>query len=348
MGFIKGINGLRAIAVLMVIFYHWGFPFGIRFRVDGGMGVDLFFVISGFLISRILLREKCKGSQTSSILKNFYVRRILRIFPIYYISLIILLLYKYPDIHQRIFYFFSYTENIEVFIHRSWNAWSHAWSLSVEEQFYFVWPFVIILIPKNKEKFFVYLFIVLGLIFQPLLWFVTGNPFAFVLTPACIGAFGVGALISIWEHEQKIDFYLKYYKWIIPPALAMFIYWTIAPDGGHFKYLMRFNTSILSGFLIILCIKNANKYYMGFLENRILRNLGIVSYGIYLFHYAWPVFYGVMFNKVSTSLFNCSYGCFETLYPNANYLLKVSTLFLLAFFSFYTIEKFFLSFKRYF
>jgi len=343
MNYIKGINGLRAVAVILVVLNHWGFPFGIKYVIDGKIGVDLFFVISGFLITRILLENKNKERSPYFILKNFYVRRILRIFPIYYLSIIILYFLEYPDIKDKLLYFLTYTENFEVFIHQSWNSWSHSWSLSVEEQFYLIWPFVIILVPQNKEKLLIYFFITIGLISQPLIWFITKNPFVFVLTPTCISALGIGALISVWEHENKIELYFKYYKWLIPFLLIFMIYWSFALHGGHFQYFKRLNTSLLSGFLIILCLRNTHNH----LENPILKNIGIVSYGIYLFHYPWSHFYDILLNKIHM-IFNSDYVYFGHAYPDVNYFLKLLTLLIFSFLSFYTIERFFLSFKRFF
>ena len=163
------LDGLRGIAILLVVFFHnFGF---INYFYFGWLGVDLFFVLSGFLITDILLREV--GSR--NFLKNFYVRRVLRIFPLYYLFLIIFL-FILPN-------FQSYKDNIIYYIDNQWWLWAylqnwlyvfkipedtnvllHLWSLAVEEQYYLIWPFVILIFRKPKFLLAISLFLLLGII----------------------------------------------------------------------------------------------------------------------------------------------------------------------------------------
>ena len=151
LGYIKQLDGIRAIAVLLVIVSHW-FPGGFASRyVLGSIGVDIFFVLSGFLITRILIAERLKFSAAPSTysrlksIKNFMVRRSLRIFPIYYLLLILLVLCanQFPNpVAQDWKWYFFYLQNILFYINQGWpgGKLSHLWSLAVEEQFYLFWP----------------------------------------------------------------------------------------------------------------------------------------------------------------------------------------------------------------
>jgi len=154
------LDGVRGIAVLMVIVFHafWfnQFYFGesvkevMRFAILGQTGVDLFFVLSGFLITRILLATKGKKYQ----IRNFYIRRLLRIFPLYYMCLIIfflvipLLSNDFSGINNIFsFHFWSYILYLQGFTFTFLNQFNgpvHFWSLAVEEHFYIFWPFFVL------------------------------------------------------------------------------------------------------------------------------------------------------------------------------------------------------------
>jgi len=135
------LDGLRAFAVALVIISHWlPASYFINYLPNGEIGVDLFFVLSGFLISEILIKAKDKMSvgQLSgiSIYRSFVFRRALRIFPIYYLSLAILRVLPTPlQFKQNFFYYVTYTTNIYFYQIRHWNFGSHLWTLAVEEQF---------------------------------------------------------------------------------------------------------------------------------------------------------------------------------------------------------------------
>jgi peptidoglycan/LPS O-acetylase OafA/YrhL len=146
------LDGLRGLAILLVVVYHnFGF---IDVFFFGWLGVDLFFVLSGFLITDILL--KTVGS--ADYLRNFYARRVLRIFPLYYLCLILFLVVlpnldvafdiKYYTDNQL--WIWTYLQNwLYIFKDPAQtNTLNHLWSLAVEEQFYLLWPLVILLIRK--------------------------------------------------------------------------------------------------------------------------------------------------------------------------------------------------------
>lgn len=163
---VPALDGLRGIAVTLVFLSHlqayipgnYGPLLIVKAAfVPGWCGVDLFFVLSGFLITGILLDTKDANNYFSS----FYVRRILRIFPLYYCVLTIILLVAHyragwldsvlPLAHDRKFYFF-YLNNWWPLLRDTWhgNIIGHFWSLAVEEQFYLLWPTCIWLLPRRR------------------------------------------------------------------------------------------------------------------------------------------------------------------------------------------------------
>lgn len=165
--YIKSLDGIRAIAILLVMAFHFGI---IRF---GWMGVQLFFVLSGFLISSILLKEKEKPASLPQRLKKFWIRRSLRIFPLYYIYLtvfVIICLFTAfpPGYFHDLPYLYSYTFNLTR-ITNSWHespVYTHFWSLCVEEQFYLFFPFVIFLLSRSSLRALLVAVLIAGPVFR--------------------------------------------------------------------------------------------------------------------------------------------------------------------------------------
>ncbi|HKB45330.1 MAG TPA: acyltransferase, partial [Chitinophagaceae bacterium] len=152
------LDGLRGIAILLVVFLH-NFRF-MNYFFFGWLGVDLFFVLSGFLITDILMNTL----QEPHFLRNFYMRRVLRIFPLYYLTLIICL-YILPAI-TSLYLDMRYYQSNQLWLWLYMQNWLyvfkepfgaqmllHLWSLAVEEQFYLIWPVTILLIRKPKILF---------------------------------------------------------------------------------------------------------------------------------------------------------------------------------------------------
>ena len=158
------LNGLRALSIFFVLFHHlglknnlfagtagvaWLVPFT-NFIRDGQLGVNVFFVISGFLITSLLLNEEAETGTVS--LKNFYIRRTLRIFPAYYFLLLVYFVLQRMGViyvpHSSWVTAITYTKYTNWFA--DWYT-SHAWSLSIEEQFYICWPFIF-LAGKSARK----------------------------------------------------------------------------------------------------------------------------------------------------------------------------------------------------
>jgi peptidoglycan/LPS O-acetylase OafA/YrhL len=133
---IPALDGVRGVAIGLVLLFH-------NFTVPGlWLGVDLFFVLSGFLITRILLRTRGEPGYY----RSFYIRRALRIAPAYYLLLLVLLLD--PEVRERFFWYSAYLGDL-TFLRRNPGSVHHTWSLAVEEQFYLVWPLALRLIPRR-------------------------------------------------------------------------------------------------------------------------------------------------------------------------------------------------------
>jgi peptidoglycan/LPS O-acetylase OafA/YrhL len=312
---IAGLDGLRALAFLGVFAYHTQF---LRF---GWVGVDLFFVLSGFLITDILLRMK-DSIQGKEFFLKFYGRRALRILPLYYfyllaLTLIVLLIpnlnlgpliKNFSDEFQRniwygVFYvydFFSATSSYA----KNWS-FTHLWSLSVEEQFYLVWPLLIFLVPKKHFKKLCLIAIGLGPILRLIITTIYRSHFSpillddpqqatYVLPFSQIDAFALGAYISRFEISRPRGQLLAMV--ILTPALGMladqlttgqYVLATLGyklPLAGAYKEVWGYSLLNYLFAVLLFCVVRT-KLFTSDLSGSVLRYLGKISYGLYVYHY---------------------------------------------------------------
>ena len=212
-GHIIQLDGLRFFAVLMVMIAHflqWQWTHPVLTNFPFVHGVTLFFVLSGFLITRILLVNRDKYLEASkgmgTLVKNFYIRRFMRIFPIYYLLLFVLYAIDHPNAREYFPWLVSYTSNVYQSIHCVFiGDFNHFWSLAVEEQFYLIWPWLILFVPKKSTLQVIIITILMALSFKIVIYSAHGNWMAntyFTLT--CMHALGLGALLAyLFEYHPK-------------------------------------------------------------------------------------------------------------------------------------------------
>jgi peptidoglycan/LPS O-acetylase OafA/YrhL len=259
------LDGLRTFAVFSVLISHYW----LEESLLGHFGVRLFFVLSGFLITSILLQ---RGSTWT-----FYVRRVSRLWPAFYLCLALALLFDMPGYRQSWKWHAAQLTNVYVSLHGTWeSAWPAAplWSLNVEEQFYFVWPFVVAATPRRMLPLIFGCIIIVGPLYRLVGGALDLNEVALgALPPASLDALGAGALLALWP--RNLVYWLG--GLCVPVAAVAFI-----PnlDGHWINELVEF------GLLPVFCalILGAYRGALGPLEWTPLPALGRVSYGIYLYH----------------------------------------------------------------
>ncbi|MFN7977685.1 MAG: acyltransferase family protein [Vicinamibacterales bacterium] len=146
-GYAPQLDGLRAVAVAAVAYSHWlpSWQFGVPF----GAGVHLFFVLSGFLITRILIGLREAPSRPAAI-GRFFARRALRLFPAFYTVLACAWIADVPLARATWTWHASYLSNVYIAGLAAWQGhFSHFWSLAVEEQFYLLWPWIVVWMPTR-------------------------------------------------------------------------------------------------------------------------------------------------------------------------------------------------------
>ena len=286
------LDGLRAIAVLAVVWSHWmpqytaGLPLG-------HFGVQMFFVLSGFLITGILLRAQPEpGESRGPVLKQFLIRRALRIFPAYYLVLALAWLADFHDIRATILWHATYTTSIYLWLTKAFSLTSHYWSLSVEEQFYLLWPWVVLwTTPKTLLR--ITIAMILGTpVFQILMqtYFPLTEPT--VLMPSAADALGAGALLALGESCAA---WKQSFRWIqLLACLPIFL----ILQGESFlqgRGLAGAAESIRETAMVVtfsLIVSQAATGYRGpigwILSHPLLTGVGKISYGIYLIHNFTP------------------------------------------------------------
>jgi peptidoglycan/LPS O-acetylase OafA/YrhL len=348
MKYIKGLDTLRAFAVIFVILEHWKLPFNFNPSINyffssitpnGTFGVNLFFVLSGFLITSILLNAReINGNHKLGIIKNFIIRRALRIFPIYYLIIAFLFIIKYPLLKETIFWHLTYTSNILFYKSQAWNNFSHTWSLSVEEQFYIIWPWLIILLNKRYLKFVFIFSILIGLFTTIITTSVLHNKLGFILMPSCMHAFGIGGLYAYLKSEGAIYImFLKLLNIAFPLALGFHFYLSFSNDTGNINVFSCFIDSIISIMLIHQTINIKEGWFKNrVIENKVLMKIGELSYGIYLMHYVMKGIYTKAMTVYLSPDTNLSH---IALNPYFAYCINLLFLFLFSYASFYLFEK---------
>ncbi len=284
---IRAIDGLRGLAIFLVMLHHF------RLFSPGWAGVDVFFVISGFLITRILLGTK----DSPRYFANFYFRRILRILPLYYSSLALFFLVAVP-LGVRYGWSAAYGMRDALwFVFHLSNWWigggrmegsliTHFWSLGIEEQFYFVWPFLIFVTPRRKLIWITAAIAVASALGRGIatLLHPEQTGFIYYYTPFRIEAIALGSLAAILAEERPL--WQKLVTWQKRLFWTGFTVWGVTIFLGNNRIISIFGLTGIAWLALALLIEAAESRSP--FDTRFFRHLGKYSYALYVFHY--PVF----------------------------------------------------------
>ena len=312
---IPGLDGLRAVAILLVFFLHADYVY------IGWVGVQLFFVLSGFLITNILLRMK-ESERVGDYFKKFYGRRFLRIFPLYYFYLALMFVVTTAMIYlgYRVNYMELFQEQMPYALVYGYNFFNanpaytgesrligHLWSLSTEEQFYIFWPLILFLTPKKHLTKLFLAAVLVGPLFRlgitALFHFGMASYFysnmgvvIYVLPFSQVDAFALGALITqVRFPKARLQFFTML---AILPIIGLATQYSSTgaldtPSALGFLFPLSkdlkqvwgyFYLNYLFALLIYLVVKE--KMFLPLLETKTMRYLGKISYGLYVYHYA--------------------------------------------------------------
>lgn len=335
--FFPNLNGVRFIAAFWVIVHHieqykekFGYDnqlFYTRFiRLIGPLGVFLFFVLSGFLITSLLLVEK---ERTNTInIKNFYMRRVLRIWPLYYFT-VFLGLFVLPhipylniageteliqvDFTEKLILYLLILPNIVTGVFKHIPYLSQNWSIGVEEQFYYFWPWVIRQTKASRLLIIMIVFFLtfyitrsLTVLYMPEigLWKYL-NEFIKSLRITCMILGAIGAYFTYFQLNSKLV------QLIFHKGFQVFLYGTLILMLSFGVYLPGVNQEIYALIFTLIIMNLAkNPDSILSLENPVFNYLGKISYGMYMYH-TIAVVIGV---KISHSFGNSNFVSYPISY----------------------------------
>ena len=371
-GHIPVLDGIRGLAIVMVLVAHFTtiiesylkecFPLAgpvfTKVALSGLMGVDLFFVLSGFLITGILLDTK----STHGFFRNFYARRFLRIFPLYY-GILFILFCILPKIitfdtaanemagHQ--WWLWAYLTNFPG--HPGWDnsvifKLGHFWSLAVEEHFYFVWPFVVNFVPNRQLKRICTLWIpfsiIAGLSSRVSEWEIAR--FLSWSTLSFSGGLMLGAYCALVAREENgLESLVPYARKTITVFGVLFLVSSMVPRYMGLDLVIHYVSWFFFLPIIVLAVassRDGRGFLFKFFNLRIMRLFGKVSYGLYVYHFVVLPLFEKYFHPDTWSHLVGSPIVVVAVF----FMITIGSTFLISWISWHLYEKQFLKLKRFF
>jgi peptidoglycan/LPS O-acetylase OafA/YrhL len=287
---LPALDGLRAVSVFVVMTYHFW-----EGRIPGDLGVSTFFVLSGFLITWLLLQEWRQDGSIS--VKNFYFRRTLRIFPAYYCFLAFSFAQEYVRgyywtpglVESGLFYGVNY---YNAFNGHPSTAIAHAWSLAIEEQFYLLWPMLFLFLSRKGTKAMAWTLAgIIGVVvlWRSFLYLELHAPAAYVYNAfdTRFDNIALGCLIAVcveWNWFRVFASALAYRMFLPIVTVALLL---VSRQGGStaYHYSLGFSVDAVLIAAFILQMLQLYQYRLwSWLELPIIRYLGYISYPLYLYH----------------------------------------------------------------
>jgi len=349
------LDGLRTFAVGAVLLQHFlGFenlPGFLATLPWGNMGVKLFFVLSGFLITGILLRSRdaVERRQVSAWFsaRQFYIRRFLRIFPLYYFLIAICLAINLHPIREVLVWLLTYTLNIYAAMQGKWmDYFAHLWSLAVEEQFYIVWPWFVLFAPRKRLVWFMLAMVAIGIGWRGIAYARGWNFLAiYHVTFACLDTLGLGSLLALLHHSKISKHTIQKYLTAValPVGLlgAALVHILARTNIFWPSHIVLYET--FTGIFFCWLVSGASIGFRGpariLLESRPMVYCGKISYGIYV----WQPFAGALVKRF------CDLIGFNLMQPGwLNLLLVSAASVLMASVSWYLLEQPINKLKRHF
>jgi peptidoglycan/LPS O-acetylase OafA/YrhL len=277
---------VRGLAVLAVLVDHFS---PVRIAI-GPYGVKLFFVLSGFLITGILLRCRAHmeaGQGLPVTLRQFYIRRALRILPIVYVVLMIGLVLGSEEIRRTLIWHLTFTSNLLFSVRGFPPMTSHFWTLAVEEQFYLAWPALVLVIPRRHLPALMLASIVGAVVFRLSSEFWFTGLYPQILTPAVVDSLAFGALLAWATAEGRTGVVRGIYRLGLA-VLPLVLIAGVSYEAMELKFILGDSLAAAScAWLVAGALENGNGIGR-WMEAKPLCFIGRISYGLYVYHLIVP------------------------------------------------------------
>jgi peptidoglycan/LPS O-acetylase OafA/YrhL len=297
------LDSLRAIAVLAVLMHHAGVRLGVPGPLDkfdsGHLGVSLFFVLSGYLISGILLADRDQveaGAALRAVITRFYFRRFLRIVPVYYATLLVLLAIDFEETRELWLWLSSYSINLRTAWRAEWPGHlSHFWSLAVEQQFYLIWPLLVLTIRRPWHVTAMWVAVALGPLTRALVVLFLasdlrdGGYTSVALPVASFDSLGAGSLLAWYVRSRPtslVQWALTHRALPLGVCATLILLIVDESIGSGSTWFIFGDVAVALVFVWLVGVTSARvPGALGrILEWPVLVWLGNISYGIYVFH----------------------------------------------------------------
>lgn len=289
--YVPRLDTFRAIAALSIVYHHYlGGLLPTYLQLQMSVGIDFFFVLSGFLITGLLLGAK---GRCSAILSSFYLRRTARIFPLYYLALSLGLIFQIPGFWQSLPWSPFYLVNVGMIVNNSWFGFvSHFWTLAVEEQFYLLWP-ILLLGLGSRVWIFAVLWIVAAMGYRYIVQAEATNLFLNMTVLGTGDELMIGSLAALSCKEfgaVRVERMLRPLLLISVPALmvAMLVgIVTLVPNWFRATFIPPLAALAFVWLTVRAWRDGPDGNSWG---GKILPAIGLISYGIYVWHFLllWP------------------------------------------------------------
>lgn len=318
LGFVPALNGLRGVAILLVLGNHIPLRKDASLLPGGFVGVDVFFVLSGFLITTLLRQEfDWKGSIS---LREFYIRRMLRLAPALIVMLLVIcglsfVLFDRARARQnccRALIALFYASNwVKALSHNGLGIVAQTWSLSCEEQFYVIWPFLVMALLRTARwsRHLISAAAVLALLswLDEICLALSGATFTRIMfgLDSRLVTLMIGCLLGVWLTSGRMTeaakrIHQKLLLVLAPLSLICLLAFSVSGNvlGNGLFYFGFIIIALLAATLILDVMVSRQSILKSFLEMKWLLWIGSLSYGLYLWH--WPIFY------VMAYIYHCS------------------------------------------
>jgi len=337
------LEGLRALCLLSIVVYHWTVQV-VHLPLPFEIGAFVFFALSGYLITRILLRGKKKWSEGTTsfgrFMRSFTMRRILRLIPAYFVALVLYLLVGSTEVWENFGWYASNTSNIHFARTGSWPGGADQfWTLAVDQQFYAFWPFLILLLPTRSLPAVLVLVAALApasRYFSHFGWPCFSGPMDDKLPWFLTDYLCFGALLAYLHESKRLP--TKRILWILS-GVSLVLYLVMRyrmfgiEDGDVLLILQQTLLAAFSTCLVGLCVYGMGGLGQKVLEHPVMQYIGKRSYGYYVYHNLALLILG----KVAFFLFPSADEP-DYLYP-VRFVLAGYILYLLAHYSWRFIEE---------